>query len=172
MFNATYSVRFGVRLRGDIHYFTGYLLVHSEHMEPVGGSIRYSLDVNQDEVEALAALMTYRCALVEAPFGGSKGGLCLDPRQYDEHGLEAITCRFAYELIKREMIHPSQNVPAPDMGTGELELVRSGLDDTMRIAYQQMSERWHSRDDVKELRTAAFMLAIYKIAAGYRAKGI
>jgi glutamate dehydrogenase/leucine dehydrogenase len=130
------------------------------------------LDVNQDEVEALAALMTYRCALVEAPFGGSKGGLCLDPRQYDEHGLEAITRRFAYELIKREMIHPSQNVPAPDMGTGELELVRSGLDDTMRIAYQQMSERWHSRDDVKELRTAAFMLAIYKIAAGYRAKGI
>jgi glutamate dehydrogenase (NAD(P)+) len=57
-------------------------------------------------------------------------------------------------------------------GAGELELVRSGLDDTIRIAYQQMSERWRSRDDVKELRTAAFMLAIYKIAAGYRAKGI
>ena len=57
-------------------------------------------------------------------------------------------------------------------GAGELELVRSGLDDTMRIAYQQMSERWHSRDDVKDLRTSAFILAIDKIVAGYRAKGI
>ena len=70
--NATYTVRFGVRLRGDIHTFTGYRSVHSEHMEPVKGGIRYSLDVNQDEVEALAALMTYKCALVEAPFGGQK----------------------------------------------------------------------------------------------------
>ena len=85
--NAAYTVRFGVRLRGDIHTFTGYRSVHSEHMEPVKGGIRYSLD------------------------------------------------------------------------------------DTMRIAYQQMSQRWHCRDDVKDLRTAAFMLAFDKIAAGYRAKG-
>ena len=120
--NATYTVRFGVRLRGQIHTFTGYRSVHSEHMEPVKGGIRYSLAVNQDEVEALAALMTYKCALVEAPFGGSKGGLCVDPRQWDEHELESITRRFAYELIKRDLIHPSQNVPAPDMGTGEREM--------------------------------------------------
>jgi glutamate dehydrogenase (NAD(P)+) len=120
--NATYTVRFGVRLRGQIQTFTGYRSVHSEHMEPVKGGIRYASAVNQDEVEALAALMTYKCALVEAPFGGSKGGLRIDPRQYDEHELEQITRRFAYELAKRDLIHPSQNVPAPDMGTGEREM--------------------------------------------------
>ncbi|WP_299281111.1 Glu/Leu/Phe/Val dehydrogenase [uncultured Tateyamaria sp.] len=120
--NATYTVRFGVRLRGQIQTFTGYRSVHSEHMEPVKGGIRFALGVNQDEVEALAALMTYKCALVEAPFGGSKGGLCIDPREYDDHELELITRRFAYELIKRDMINPAQNVPAPDMGTGEREM--------------------------------------------------
>lgn len=120
--NATYTVRFGVRLRGDIQTFTGYRSVHSEHMEPVKGGIRFATSVNQDEVEALAALMTYKCALVEAPFGGSKGGLCIDPRKWDEEELERITRRFAYELAKRDLIHPSQNVPAPDMGTGEREM--------------------------------------------------
>lgn len=120
--NSTYTVRFGVRLRGKIETFTGYRSVHSEHMEPVKGGIRYSLGVSQDEVEALAALMTYKCALVETPFGGSKGGLCIDPRAWDEHELEQITRRFAYELIKRDLIHPAQNVPAPDMGTGEREM--------------------------------------------------
>ena len=120
--NATYTVRFGVRLRGEIKTFTGYRSVHSEHMEPVKGGIRYATSVNQDEVEALAALMTYKCALVEAPFGGSKGGLCIDPREWDEYELEQITRRFAYELAKRDLIHPSQNVPAPDMGTGEREM--------------------------------------------------
>lgn len=120
--NATYTVRFGVRLRGDIQTFTGYRSVHSEHMEPVKGGIRFAMSVNQDEVEALAALMTYKCALVEAPFGGSKGGLCIDPREWEEDELEQITRRFAYELAKRDLIHPSQNVPAPDMGTGEREM--------------------------------------------------
>lgn len=120
--NATYTVRFGVRLRGQIHTFTGYRSVHSEHMEPVKGGIRFALAVNQDEVEALAALMTYKCALVETPFGGSKGGLCIDPRKYEEHEMEQITRRFAYELAKRDLINPSQNVPAPDMGTGEREM--------------------------------------------------
>ena len=120
--NSTYTVRFGVRLRGKIETFTGYRSVHSEHMEPVKGGIRYSLGVNQDEVEALAALMTYKCALVETPFGGSKGGLCVDPRAWEAHELEQITRRFAYELIKRDLINPAQNVPAPDMGTGEREM--------------------------------------------------
>jgi len=120
--NATYTVRFGVRLRGEIKTFTGYRSVHSEHMEPVKGGIRFALSVNQDEVEALGALMTYKCALVEAPFGGSKGGLRIDPREYDAQEMELITRRFAYELAKRDLINPSQNVPAPDMGTGEREM--------------------------------------------------
>ncbi len=120
--NSTYTVRFGVRLRGEIHTFTGYRSVHSEHTEPVKGGIRYAPSVNQDEVEALAALMTYKCALVEAPFGGSKGGLCIDPRHWEQDELEKITRRFAYELIKRDLIDPAQNVPAPDMGTGEREM--------------------------------------------------
>ncbi|SDY40475.1 Glu/Leu/Phe/Val family dehydrogenase [Citreimonas salinaria] len=120
--NSTYTVRFGVRLRGQICTLTGYRSVHSEHMEPVKGGIRYAPTVNQDEVEALAALMTYKCALVETPFGGSKGGLCIDPRDYEVHELELITRRFTYELAKRDLIHPAQNVPAPDMGTGEREM--------------------------------------------------
>jgi len=131
--NSTYKVRFGVRLRGDLHTFTGYRAVHSEHMEPVKGGIRYATSVNQQEVEALAALMTFKCALVETPFGGSKGGLCIDPREWEVHELEQITRRFAYELVKRDLIHPSQNVPAPDMGTGEREM--SWIADT----YQRMN---------------------------------
>ena len=120
--NSTYTVRFGVKLRGDIHTFTGYRSVHSEHAEPVKGGIRYASNVHQDEVEALASLMTYKCALVEVPFGGSKGGLRINPRDWDAEELEHITRRFAFELIKRDLIHPSQNVPAPDMGTGEREM--------------------------------------------------
>ena len=120
--NSTYTVRFGVRLRGKVETFTGYRSVHSEHMEPVKGGIRYALAVDQQEVEALASLMTFKCALVEAPFGGSKGGLCVDPRAWDPDEMEMITRRFAYELIKRDLINPSQNVPAPDMGTSEKEM--------------------------------------------------
>ena len=120
--NSTYTVRFGVRLRGEIQTFVGYRSVHSEHNEPVKGGIRYAMNVDQDEVEALAALMTYKCALVELPFGGSKGGLRIDPLAWEPAELEQITRRFTYELSRRSLISPSQNVPAPDMGTGEREM--------------------------------------------------
>ncbi|MEE2805434.1 MAG: Glu/Leu/Phe/Val dehydrogenase dimerization domain-containing protein [Pseudomonadota bacterium] len=120
--NSTYIVRFGVRLRGGLRTFTGYRSVHSEHFEPVKGGIRYAPHVDQDEVEALAALMTYKCALMEIPFGGSKGALAIDPREWQAEELERITRRFTHELAKRGLISPSQNVPAPDMGTGEREM--------------------------------------------------
>ena len=120
--NSTYIVKFGVKLRGEVQTFTGYRAVHSEHKEPVKGGIRYSLDVNRNEVEALAALMTYKTALVDLPFGGSKGGLCIAPQDWSEDELERITRRFTFELSRRGLIHPSTNVPAPDMGTGEREM--------------------------------------------------
>lgn len=120
--NSTYTVRFGVRLRDKLYTFTGYRSVHSEHMEPVKGGIRYSPHADQDEVEALAALMSYKCALVEAPFGGSKGALVIDPNEWEPFELERITRRFTQELSKRSLISQAQNVPAPDMGTGEREM--------------------------------------------------
>jgi len=120
--DSTYVVRFGVRLRGNLQIFTGYRSVHSEHFEPVKGGIRYAPYADQDEVEALAALMTYKCALMEIPFGGAKGALAIDPKAWEPQELEQITRRFTQELAKRGLISPSQNVPAPDMGTSEREM--------------------------------------------------
>ncbi len=120
--NNVYQVRFPVKLNGKIESFIGWRAVHSDHRLPTKGGIRYSPSVNQDEVEALSALMTYKCALVNVPFGGSKGGLVIDPRQYDAESMEKITRRFAFELIKKNYINPASNVPAPDMGTGAREM--------------------------------------------------
>lgn len=117
--NSTYTVNFGVKLRDKLHTFTGFRCVHSEHNEPVKGGIRYSLNSTQSEVEALAALMSYKCSLMDLPFGGSKGALIIDPNAWKTDELEKITRRFTNELAKRDLIHPSQNVPGPDMGTNE-----------------------------------------------------
>lgn len=138
--NATYTVRFGVRLRNRLYTFTGYRSVHSEHREPVKGGIRYSPHADQDEVEALASLMTYKCALVEAPFGGSKGALVIDPSEWEPHELEKITRRFTQELAKRDLISPAQNVPAPDMGTGEREM--SWMADEYKRLYPNDLNTW------------------------------
>ena len=120
--NSTYTVRFGVRLRGEIFTFEGWRSVHSEHMEPTKGGIRFDLDTHAEEVEALAALMSYKCAIINVPYGGSKGGLKIDPSQWETRELEKITRRFAQELIKRDLISPSMNVPAPDIGTSSREM--------------------------------------------------
>ena len=119
----TIKVQFPVRLSdGKYRIFTGWRSVHSSHRLPVKGGIRYAAHVNQNEVEALAALMTYKCAIVNVPYGGSKGGLMLNPRDYSVEDLERITRRFARVLIEKNFISPSENVPAPDMGTGEQEM--------------------------------------------------
>ncbi|MBO9126237.1 MULTISPECIES: Glu/Leu/Phe/Val family dehydrogenase [Rhizobium/Agrobacterium group] len=120
--NSTYTVRFGVRLRGRMFSFVGWRSVHSEHVEPAKGGIRYSIHSDQEEVEALAALMSLKCAVVDVPFGGSKGALKINPADWDAHELERITRRFTQELAKRNLICPGRNVPAPDMGTGEREM--------------------------------------------------
>ena len=120
--NSTYVVRFGVRLKGKIFTFEGWRSVHSEHMEPTKGGIRFDIDTHAEEVEALAALMSYKCAIINVPYGGSKGGLRINPAEWDENELEKITRRFAQELIKRDLISPSMNVPAPDIGTSSREM--------------------------------------------------
>lgn len=116
------QVSFPVEVNGKAEIFTGWRATHSDHRLPSKGGIRFAPIVDQDEVEALAALMTYKCAIVDVPFGGSKGGLVIDPRQYEPHQLEGITRRFARELINKGYLSPAQNVPAPDMGTGPREM--------------------------------------------------
>ena len=120
--NSTYTVRFGVRLRDDIYTFEGWRSVHSEHMEPTKGGIRFDLQTHAEEVEALAALMSYKNAIINVPFGGSKGGLKINPADWTKKEIEKITRRFAQELIKRDLISPSMNVPAPDIGTSSTEM--------------------------------------------------
>ena len=120
--NSTYTINFGVKLRDKIHTFTGWRSVHSEHFEPAKGGIRYDINASQEEVEALAALMTYKCAIIEVPYGGSKGALKINPKDWTKAEIEKVTRRFAQELIKRDLIHPAQNVPAPDVGTGANEM--------------------------------------------------
>jgi len=120
--NSTYTVKFGVRLRDKLFSFQGWRSVHSEHIQPVKGGIRYAMNVDAEEVEALAALMSMKCALVDLPFGGSKGALMVDPSEWTGPELEKITRRFTQELARRNLIGPGQNVPAPDVGTSEREM--------------------------------------------------
>lgn len=121
--NSVIHVQFPVMMDdGTYRTFKGWRAVHSDHRLPVKGGIRYAASVEQDEVIALATLMTYKCAIVNVPFGGSKGGIQINPRNYSVDELERITRRFARELIAKGYISPSLNVPAPDMGTGEREM--------------------------------------------------
>ena len=116
------QVKFPVKIKGQIEIFQGWRAVHSNHRLPVKGGLRFSTNVNQEEVEALASLMTFKCAVVDVPFGGAKGGLLINPKNYDEESLEIITKKFARELIRRGYLSPARDVPAPDMGTSQREM--------------------------------------------------
>ncbi len=120
--NSLLQVKFPVKIRGCVKVFTGWRAIHSTHRLPSKGGIRYASIVDQDEIEAMAALMTYKCAIVDVPFGGSKGGLLIDPSQYNRDEMQMITRRFTLELARKGFLSPATNVPAPDMGTGEREM--------------------------------------------------
>ncbi len=119
---STLQVKFPVRIKGKTEIFFGWRAIHSTHRLPAKGGLRFAIDVNQEEIEALAALMTFKCAVVDVPFGGAKGGLQIDPGKYDEESLEKITKKFSRELIKRGFLSPARNVPAPDVGTSAREM--------------------------------------------------
>jgi glutamate dehydrogenase (NAD(P)+) len=120
--NSVYRMHFPVKIGSDVQVIEAYRVQHSHHRLPTKGGIRYSMHVNQEEVMALATLMTYKCAVVDVPFGGAKGGVRINPWEYTPAQLERITRRYATELVKRNFIGPSIDVPAPDYGTGAREM--------------------------------------------------
>jgi len=121
--NSVYRFDFPLRQRdGTLEVIRAWRVEHSHHRLPLKGGIRYSAQVNEDEVMALAALMTYKCAIVDIPFGGAKGAVRIDTAAYTDDQLERITRRYTHELVLKNFIGPAVDVPAPDYGTSSREM--------------------------------------------------
>ncbi|MEM7101736.1 MAG: Glu/Leu/Phe/Val dehydrogenase [Bacteroidota bacterium] len=179
--NAVYQMQFPVKIGNDYHVIEAYRVQHSHHRLPTKGGIRYALSVNQDEVMALASLMSYKCAIVDVPFGGAKGGVKINPKSYTPRQLQKITRRYTTELIRKNFIGPGIDVPAPDYGTGSREMawildtyttfnngeidavgcvtgkpvnqngIRGRTEATGRGVYYSIREAMRHKDDMKEL---------------------
>ncbi|BET66158.1 Glu/Leu/Phe/Val dehydrogenase [Opitutales bacterium ASA1] len=129
--NAVYRMRFPVKHDdGRIEVVEAFRAEHSHHRLPTKGGIRFSPHLTQEEVVGLAALMTYKCAIVGVPFGGAKGGVKIDPHAISDGFRERLTRRYTAELVSKNFIGPSVDVPAPDYGTGEREM--AWIADTFR----------------------------------------
>ncbi len=133
--NAVLQLKFPVKLTDRVEIFTGWWASHSAHRLPAKGGLRFSPMVNQDEIEALASLMTYKCAIADIPFGGAKGGLMINPHNYTEDELREITRNFTMELARKDFIHPATNVPAPDLGTSTREM--AWIADAYQVLYPE-----------------------------------
>jgi glutamate dehydrogenase (NAD(P)+) len=151
---------------GSIEVIDGWRAEHSHHYRPVKGGIRYSPYSDEDEVVALASLMTFKCAIVDIPFGGAKGAVKIDKRRYSDGELERITRRYTYELVEKNLIGPGVDVPAPDYGTGPQEM--AWILETVLLALRENRSPKEGSEAEKRRRAEGYILVYGKRATSQK----